>query len=115
MSYYNPDWWVVVKIDALDRKKPIYKVFATTVGGYVKGDEWRMNSGITKAIVEDKHVIFEGSSGSRYFCPNVDSCYRTSGYTGSVLNDYVEKAKELGAVIQVLPFETNWKELDYEY
>jgi hypothetical protein len=112
---YSPDYWQVLKISSLDREKPIYKVFATWVGGYIRGDEWRMNSGITNVMFEDNCIIFEGSSGSRYVCRNDEHAYRTSGYSGSVLGDYTEKAKEIGASIEVLPFETNWKELNYEY
>lgn len=112
---YNPDYWQVVKISALDRKKPIYKVFATWTGGFIRGDEWRLNSGITNVVFEENCIIFEGSSGSRYVCRNDEHAYRTSGYSGSVLGDYIEKVKELGATMVVLPFNTNWKELDYEY
>ena len=112
---YNPDYWQVVKISAPEIKKPIYKLFATWVGGYIRGDEWRLNSGITNVLFEENCIIFEGSSGSRYVCINDQHAYRTSGYSGSVLGDYVVKAKEREVTIEVLPFETNWKELDYEY
>jgi len=45
---YNPDNWVVIKMNGDD---PHYRVLAGWSGGYLDGDSWRMNSGITR--VED--------------------------------------------------------------
>jgi hypothetical protein len=35
-------------------------------------------------------------------------------YGGSVLNNMIEKSKEHGIEIEVLPENTNWLELNYE-
>ena len=40
MSVYNPDKWVIVKIDA--DSECIYKVFACWYGGYAGSDSWRI-------------------------------------------------------------------------
>jgi hypothetical protein len=49
MSDYNPDKWVVVKIIGKDTP-PVHKVFACWYGGYLDGDSWKLNSGITARL-----------------------------------------------------------------
>jgi hypothetical protein len=113
MSDYTPDRWVVVKISGYeDRSKPVYKVFACWFGGYAGSDSWKLNSGITKATLEGNVYSFEGSSGSVYEC-HKDS-YGYNMYGGSVLNNMIEKSKEHGIEIEVLPENTNWLEINYE-
>jgi len=112
MSDYIPDRWVVVKISGYeDRSKPVYKVFACWYGGYAGSDSWKLNSGITKVTLEGNVYSFEGSSGSVYEC-HKDS-YGYNMYGGSVLNNMIEKSKEHGIEIEVLPENTNWLEIDY--
>jgi hypothetical protein len=112
VSDYIPDRWVVVKISGYeDRSKPVYKVFACWYGGYAGSDSWKLNSGITKVTLEGNVYSFEGSSGSVYEC-HKDS-YGYNMYGGSVLNNMIEKSKEHGIEIEVLPENTNWLEIDY--
>jgi hypothetical protein len=113
MSDYIPDRWVVVKISGYeDRSTPVYKVFACWYGGYAGSDSWKLNSGITKATLEGFVYSFEGSSGSVYECHKDNYGYNM--YGGSVLNNMIEKSKEHGIEIEVLPENTNWLELNYE-
>jgi hypothetical protein len=113
MSDYIPDRWVVVKISGYeDRSTPVYKVFACWFGGYAGSDSWKLNSGITKATLEGFVYSFEGSSGSVYEC-HKDS-YGYNMYGGSVLNNMIEKSKEHGIEIEILPENTNWLEINYE-
>jgi hypothetical protein len=64
---YIPHKWVVVKIEG--GEFPLtYKVFACWYGGYLNGDSWKMNSGITKVTKEEDFYLFEGHSGSVYKC-----------------------------------------------
>lgn len=112
---YSPDYWMVVKISGLGIEKPLYKVFATWVGGYCRGDEWRMNSGITSVEEKENLLAFYGASGSCYVCHNDEHVYRGSAYSDGILGDYVKKLKEREVTMEVLPFDTNWKELNYEY
>lgn len=65
MSNYVPDHWQIVYL-ASPEMAPVYKVFTTWSGGYVWGDEWRLNSGIEK--IEDKGDSYDvhGASGSVY-------------------------------------------------
>jgi len=102
---YNPDGWVVIKIDSDD---PHYRVFGSWSGGYLEGDSWRMNSGIVKVEIKDDFYLFYGHSGSIYRC-HMD-IYGLSGYGSGILNVYIEKAK---GIITVVDFDTNWMEMDW--
>jgi ketosteroid isomerase-like protein len=67
MSEYVPDAWVIVKITPREEgEDAIFKVLGGWSGGYLQGDSWRMNSGITK--VEDGGDVWlvHGHSGSVY-------------------------------------------------
>lgn len=65
MTEYTPHKWVVVKIGGPD---PHYRVLGGWSGGYLDGDSWRMNSGITRADFDGDYWYFYGSSGSCYKC-----------------------------------------------
>ena len=110
MSDYKPDRWVVVKI--VTPKERLYKVFASWSGGYGGSDSWKMNSGITRASLVDDRWEFDGYSGSVYSCHK--ESYGVSGYNGNVLQNFINKATEIDAVIEIMPGDTNWSNLDYD-
>ena len=110
MSDYSPDRWVVVKI--VTPKERLYKVFASWSGGYGGSDSWKMNSGITQARLVDDRWEFDGYSGSVYSCHK--ESYGVSGYNGNVLQNFINKATEIDAVIEIMPGDTNWSNLDYD-
>lgn len=114
MSEYIPDKWVVVKITGYEDRefKPVYKVFACWYGGWAGSDSWKLNSGITKATLEGYVYSFEGSSGSVYQC-HVNN-YGTNMYGHGVLENMITKSKEHGITIEIMPYETNWLELNYD-
>jgi hypothetical protein len=110
MSMYTPNKWMVIKINS---KNPHYRVFASWSGGYLDGDSWKLNSGITKATLVDGFYHFEGSSGSVYKCR--EGMYGGTGFSYGVLNGMIKDAKATSDVdIDVLPAETNFLELNYE-
>lgn len=111
MSDYTPDRWVIVKI-ASDKQPPIHKVFASWYGGYGGSDHWKLNSGITSSALENNVYYFNGSSGSVYECHR--NTYGTNMYGMSVLSNMIDKAKENGITIEILPEETDWLEINYE-
>ena len=111
MSDYTPDRWVVVKISS-DKNPPIHKVFASWFGGYAGSDSWKLNSGITSVAFENNVYYFNGSSGSVYKCHR-DS-YGTNMYGMSVLSKMIDQAKNIDVIIEILPEETNWLEINYE-
>ena len=90
MTQYNPDKWLIIKIT--DNGNIIYKVFGSWYGGFLDGDSWRCNSGITKITFDKKTNTYHffGESGSVYIC-HKDS-YGASAYGSSVLQGFMEKA-----------------------
>jgi hypothetical protein len=108
---YTPDCWVVVKIAGPDTP-PVHKVFACWYGGYLDGDSWKLNSGITRAYEDGNCFMFDGSSGSTYACPK--SQYGTNMYGQSVLDSLIDKIQKSGGTCVILPEETNWLEINYE-
>ena len=111
MSDYNPDKWIIVKITS-DAHPPIHKVFACWSGGYLDGDSWKLNSGITKVTEKTDYFFFDGSSGSTYACRK--GMYGSNVYGHSVLQRMIANASKNGITIEVLPEETNWLEINYE-
>lgn len=110
MSDYTPDRWMVLSIHT--PKEILYKVFATWSGGYLGGDEWKLNSGIVRATFADPYWEFDGSSGSVYRCHQ--DAYGTNGYGQAVLNNLLSQAQAQDIQIEVLDRETAWGDLQYE-
>jgi hypothetical protein len=106
MNEYAPDAWQVIQISTPD--ETIYKLFSTWYGGYLTGDSWKLNSGITSMKKIGKVYEVTGYSGSIYRVPNHEHCYRTSVYTNSVLANLIEKSEY---EIKVLPYDTDWENL----
>lgn len=104
---YNPDRWLLVKINGKD---PHYRVFACWYGGYLGSDSWRMNSGITSIREDDNYYIFSGSSGSEYFCHK--KSHGISSYGSSVLHSMIEKSPELN--MEIVSEETNVMTLNFK-
>jgi len=113
MSKYTPDYYMILEFKT--QKGTFYKVFGTWSGGYLDGDSWRLNSGITEIKVHANGIIdFFGASGS-YYSVHKD-CYGTTLYTGAILDDMVEKYNLSGKVeVKVLDKDTDWTSLDYSY
>ena len=111
MSEYTPDRWCVIRIP--DPKETIYKVFASWSGSYTGGDSWKLNSGITQAVLVDGAWEFEGYSGSVYRC-RVGS-YGANAYGHAVLDDMIRRTHEgTGIDIEILSEDTDWTTLDYD-
>ena len=95
---HNPDRWLVLKITNGD--DALYKVFGTWLGGYLDGDSWRMNSGITSIGEDGDYWLFRGASGSVYRCHKEG--IGASGYTSAVLNGMMKRAQNEGFTIEVV-------------
>jgi hypothetical protein len=105
---YTPDNWVVLKINLPD--DPHYRVLAGWSGGYLEGDSWRLNSGITSHEFDGDDWYFYGSSGSCYEC-YVDS-YRMSGSMSHVYQNLINKYGE--DVIQLLE-DQEWNKKGWDW
>jgi hypothetical protein len=110
MTTYTPNRWMVVSVT--HNTKTHYRVFGVWSGGYLDGDSWKLNSGITKATLVDGVYHFEGSSGSVYECRQ--NSYGSSGYGWSILNSIIENSMKQGTLIQILEEDTDFLELPYE-
>ena len=111
----EPQQWIVLKISY--EEEIIYRVFAGWRGGYLDGDRWKMNSGITRIEEDITYYYFYGYSGSCYKCRKnqyafIDDINLFSAYVTSTLERIVERIKESGiGDIETLPNTTNWIEL----
>lgn len=101
---YSPDRWVVIKLQ--DGPSVLYKVFGSWSGGYLDGDSWRLNSGITKVEKESNCFKFHGYTGSVYVCH--ENSYGTTGYAAATLASWpLYKSGEA----KVMPEDTDWLDL----
>ncbi len=57
---------------------------ATWPGGYLHGDDWRMNSGIEKVESTEDSFLITGYSGSVYECGK--NAYGINAYGASILS-----------------------------
>jgi len=99
MKCNTPDNWVVVKVG-----EGIYKVLAGWSGGYLDGDSWKLNSGISEVKDDGGHWLFIGESGSVYKC-------HKEGY-GTRMNNYgiLKQLLEIDGT-ELMPEETDWMKL----
>lgn len=90
MTEHYPDNFKIIKVET-DNGDFLHKVFATWRGGYLHGDSWRANSGISKIKEDNSYFHFYGKSGSVYTChkESYGSCF----YTENVLQNFKERAK----------------------
>jgi len=99
MAHYTPDSWQLVKINGTD---PHYRIFGSWSGGYLYGDSWKLNSGVTDVTEDDKYFYFYGYSGSVYQCHKNGYGIR-SPYNTSVILDYCEKSQGTMELIDEMP------------
>ena len=101
-----PDKWAVVKI--VSPQGTVYKVIGSWYGGYLYGNSWRMNSGITRVELSNGRILFYGYSGSCY------ECYPTNYGMHLESSGIVEQlGKMTDVTVDVLPLETEWDKIDY--
>lgn len=101
---YIPDNWVVLKINY--DGMITYRVLAGWSGGYLYGDSWRMNSGITRVEEDGNYYEFYGSSGSCYRCHKKG--YRISMAIGPT---YSQLKEHFGDAVELMPKDTDWSNL----
>ena len=113
----TPEHWVILRIPTEDNIDiPYYKVFGGWRGGYIDGDRWKLNSGITKVEEDDDYFYFYGYSGSCYKCHKKgyglkEGMFSFGSYCQGVLETIIEKSEFGGINIEILSEETDWKEL----
>ena len=85
---YIPDGWEIIFKRSIGNDWCTYFVFGSWSGGYLYGDNWRRNSGITEVKEDDSYYYFYGNSGSVYKCHKDNS--NISSYGSSVLGEMLE-------------------------
>lgn len=88
MSEYTPDRWIVLEFthgETITRK-----MFGGWYGGYLGGDSWKLNSGITSVRIENDLYEFDGASGSTYYC-HLNN-YGMSGFQMAILAGWMKQA-----------------------
>lgn len=81
----TPQRWVVLKLPDNN-----YKIFATWGGGYLIGDRWKLNSGISKVEEDKNFYYFYGFSGSCYKC-HKKGYGTTTSYGLNILNQLTKQ------------------------
>ena len=107
---YTPDNWVVLKLKAGKLDRGLYKVLAGWSGGYLDGDSWRMNSGITKVTEEGDYLLFHGYTGSIYRCHKQSYGLRMNN--AGVYNSLKEKEGFEGQVT-LMNENTDWMSVEW--
>lgn len=105
MSTHIPDNWVVIKVKS---EKVHYRILAGWSGGYLNGDSWRLNSGITRMDVVGNDYHFYGSSGSCYICGKRNYGLRMNNiYVWAQIQDLN------GDGVELMPEDTDWETFDW--
>lgn len=108
----SPEAWVIIKMANVGYGfgNTYYKVFASWAGGYLDGDRWKMNSGISRVEEDDEFYYFYGMSGSCYACHKEAYGIKTS-YSQGVLDNILRNSYKANIRSEVLPKETDWLRL----
>jgi len=102
INMHIPDNWVILKL------KDCYKVLCGTSGGYLDGDSWKLNSGITKIEEDDKAYYIHGFSGSVY------KCYKGSETLRFNCAHIYYSLRKLDPTITIVPIDTISEEFKEE-
>ena len=99
MSAYYPDLWKIIKVSGTD---PHYRIFGVWHGTYVRGESWRMNSGVVGVSeTDDDEYIFEGYTGSTYTCKKSRYGSNTFGY--GIMNRMVRESNGTMEILEDMP------------
>lgn len=104
---YTPDNWVVIKASRKKDDDVHFRVLAGWSGGYLSGDSWRLNSGITKVSKDGEYYLFQGNSNSTYRL-------HKDSYGLRMNNHYVweELQKSSGYSVSLLDNLEDWTKLE---
>jgi hypothetical protein len=100
MSVYNPDVWVLVKIQSPGNEE-YYRILGGWYGGYAGADYWRLSSGVNRVVDKDSYFEVYNHSGSLYNCPK--HAEKLSLYTQSIFSRYEQEAKSKDWVFEIVP------------
>jgi hypothetical protein len=96
---YNPDNWIIIEL--IMNQKIIHKVLAGWSGGYLSGDSWKLNSGITRITEDDNYWYIGGYSGSVYKCHKESETIRMN--ISGTLEHFRKLVKQESHTLNVIP------------
>lgn len=112
MSVYTPDLWIVLKIQK-ENQLPYYRLFACWQGGYLTGDSWKINSGITEVIKQENDLLaFKGQSGSQYIVH--PQAYGCSAFGGGIVDRMVKEGQKANIIVTIMDETTDWSEFNWK-
>ena len=100
-----PDKWLICKLDGENTE---YRVLGSWSGGYLNGDSWRLNSGITSVVETGDYLEFAGTSGSVYRCHK--DMYGAHALGHKVLQRVVKTSEN---EVNVMPEDTDWLAVEW--
>lgn len=109
MSNYTPDTYQFIRVSSANDRKIITKIFAVWAGGYLNGESWKLNSGVTKIIEEDGMLYVHGHSGSVYAISAHEQPPMTS-YGSGILNKILDSAAKQNINIELISSEVAFRE-----
>jgi hypothetical protein len=95
------DNWVVMKAP----NNSHYRLLTGTSGGYLDGDSWRLNSGITRFEDDGDYYLVYGSSSSVYKVHKESYCVRMNN--AHIFNQLTDKGWTL------VDEDTDWLNMDW--
>lgn len=101
--------WLILKITNPDNSI-LFKVFASWSGGYLDGDSWRINSGISEVKEDKDFYYFYGYSGSCYECPKNKYGTATS-YSSVVLAKMLNVSEKNNIQLDLMDSKEDFKNL----
>lgn len=102
MSEYSPESWVIVKIYTSKSDTTIYRILSSWYGDFLRGDSWRLSSGITKIEEKENEYIVHNESGSIYYLQK--GVVWMSSYAERVYKSFQKQIEELndGSTIEIV-------------
>ena len=105
-----PVKWVILKIGG---DTPHYRVFGGWLGGYLSGDRWKVNSGISKVESDEEFYYFYGFSGSCYRCRKNSYAIKEGessfgSYVGGILDNMINNS---GGKIEIVEYRDDFMNL----
>lgn len=95
---YSFDGFALIKVTTPE--ETYFKVFGSRSGGYLDGDSWRLNSGVSSGVSavqkDENYYYFRGNSGSLYKVPKWGG--RISSYCYAVLQQMLDACPETSLV-----------------
>lgn len=110
----QPEAWQLLRIHDSLKDTITYKVFAAWRGGYLSGDSWRLNSGVTNITKDDEYYYFHGQSGSIYKCLMDVEHYHSGGYYTSTILERMLNLNNPDINVEIVPFETDFLAIKYQ-